>query len=55
MTQATELLEALKALKKAVEDAHVLDIKKRFDLCVATACASTAIHNAEAALKQAGL
>ena len=45
---APDLLTALQSLRKAVHDAHLLDVKKRFDLCVADAAAGTAIAKAEA-------
>lgn len=44
---APELLEALKGLQKVIRDGHLLDVKKRFDLCVADATACTAIAKAE--------
>jgi hypothetical protein len=44
-----ELLYALELLHKAVCDAHVLDVKKRYSLCVASSIASKAIHNAKQA------
>ncbi len=43
---APELLEALERLKAEVENAHVLDIRKRTALCIATSVASTAIAKA---------
>ena len=44
---APDLLEALKLLQKAIHESRLLDVKKRFDLCVADASASKAIQRAE--------
>ena len=43
---APELLEALQFLQKAIHAARLLDVKKRFDLCLADSAASKAIYNA---------
>ena len=42
-----ELLEALRALQDAIRDAHLLDVKKHFSLCVADSAACKAIWRAE--------
>lgn len=46
-TVNTELLEALKGLQNKVREYRLLDVKKRYSLCVADAVAGTAIHNAQ--------
>lgn len=46
---APELLEALKALRAAVIEYQLLDVRKRFSLCVADAVAGKAITKAEGA------
>ena len=43
---APELLAALRELQKAVRDAHLLDVKKHYSLCVADAAAGKAIYKA---------
>lgn len=43
----SDLLKALKDLQKAVREHKLLDIKKRFSLCVADAQANTIIAKAE--------
>jgi hypothetical protein len=44
---APELLEACKLLQDALTEYKLRDIKKRYSLCVADACASKAIAKAE--------
>lgn len=48
MERENELLTALRALKAAVHEYRLLDVKKRFRLSTADAQAGTAIANAEA-------
>lgn len=43
---APDLYAALQQLQQAVRDAHLLDVKKRYSLCVADAAASTALAKA---------
>lgn len=47
ISATTDLLEALRLLQKAVHDAHLLNVRKHFDICVADAAASKAIAKAE--------
>jgi hypothetical protein len=41
-----ELIEALHSLQKAIREAHLLNAKKHFSLCVADADAGKALHKA---------
>ena len=47
ISAAPDMLEALKLLREAIHALHLLDIKKRFSLCVADAAAGKAIFKAE--------
>jgi len=43
----TELLQALEGLQAAIHEYGLLDVRKRFSLCTASAQAGTAIHKAK--------